>query len=164
MTDAPQDEAIDELARFLGKEAEVRAFTATAMNGSMRFGESLAQRLVRVSESASLHLRLAIMAVTREQLDAFARQHPVRLTPGVQALVDLLRARNVQVFLVSGGFRSLIAPVAAQLGISADHVFANRLLFDAAGACTGFDLAEPTSDSGSEDKGKAKVCGLLKQR
>lgn len=44
-------------------------------------------------------------------------------------LVDVLHNRGVPVFLVSGGFRCLITPVAEQLGIPLDNVFANRLKF-----------------------------------
>ena len=32
-------------------------------------------------------------------------------------------------FLVSGGFRAIINPIAAMLGIPQDHVFANTILF-----------------------------------
>ena len=32
-------------------------------------------------------------------------------------------------FLVSGGFRAIIDPIAAMLGIPQDHVFANTILF-----------------------------------
>lgn len=40
-----------------------------------------------------------------------------------------LQARKKQVFLVSGGFHCLIAPVAVLLNIPLENVFANRLKF-----------------------------------
>lgn len=40
-----------------------------------------------------------------------------------------LHERGVQVYLVSGGFRSLIEPVAELLGIPLTNIFANRLKF-----------------------------------
>lgn len=43
--------------------------------------------------------------------------------------MDELHRKNKKVFLVSGGFRCLIGPVAEQLDIPADHVCANRLKF-----------------------------------
>lgn len=44
-------------------------------------------------------------------------------------LVKLLHARDVDVYLVSGGFHSLIEPVAIDLGIPVKHIFANKLTF-----------------------------------
>ena len=44
-------------------------------------------------------------------------------------LVSKLHKRGVQVYLVSGGFQSLIAPVAQELDIPMENVFANRLKF-----------------------------------
>lgn len=44
-------------------------------------------------------------------------------------LVALLHLRGVDVYLVSGGFKSLIEPVAKELNIPIENVFANRLKF-----------------------------------
>ena len=40
-----------------------------------------------------------------------------------------LQSRGCQVFLVSGGFRAIIEPIASVLGIPQGHVFANTILF-----------------------------------
>ncbi len=62
--------------------------------------------------------------------------------------------------LVTGGFAPLVAPLAARLGVPADRVHANRLLFAAAaggdggygggGAYAGFDASEPTARAGGK--------------
>ena len=44
-------------------------------------------------------------------------------------LVSLLHQRGTEVYLVSGGFRSLIEPMAEFLGIPKKNIYANRLLF-----------------------------------
>jgi phosphoserine phosphatase len=44
-------------------------------------------------------------------------------------LVEKLHAKNVAVYLISGGFTSIITPVANQLRIPLSNVIANRLLF-----------------------------------
>lgn len=54
---------------------------------------------------------------------------PTPTPAGIPELVRLLRARGQQVFLVSGGFRQVIHPLALQLGIPLSHVFANQILF-----------------------------------
>ena len=50
-------------------------------------------------------------------------------------LVSLLHAKGTTVYLVSGGFRSLIYPLAEYLGIPTRNVYANRLLFNEDGVC-----------------------------
>merc|ERR1719277_2189058 len=51
----------------------------------------------------------------------------------------------------------MIQPVAATLGIKADHIFANDLLFDENGAYAGFSHEEPTSDSGGKARAVAEI-------
>lgn len=45
-------------------------------------------------------------------------------------LVKLLHDRGTAVYLVSGGFKSIIERAAEQLNIPNENIFANRLLFD----------------------------------
>lgn len=141
------DEGIDELAAFLGVGDRVAALTASAMGGSVPFHEALAARL-------------DVMRPSRKQLDAMLAAHPPAdlLTPGIAALIARLVALNKRVYLVSGGFRQMIEPVAAELAIPPTDIYANSLLFDDAGDFTGHDPAEPTSRAG----GKAKVVADLK--
>ena len=73
-------------------------------------------------------------------------------------LVKLLMSMNKRVYLVSGGFINIIAPLVKHLGIPEDCVYANTLLFDAAGEFDGVDTTQPTCRSG----GKAKVVGVVK--
>jgi len=143
-------EGIDEFAAFLNVGDAVAAVTRKAMEGAMDFRTALASRL-------------SAMQITREKLDEFITQHPPILTPGAASLVAALRARGIAVYLVSGGFRPLIAPAAAELGLDPSaHVVANSFVFPpsgggAAAADTGafatFDTNEPTSSSG----GKARA-------
>lgn len=63
-------------------------------------------------------------------------------------------------YLISGGFRVIINPIAESLGINvATNVFANTILFNENGDYDGFDEEELTSESG----GKARVIELLKE-
>lgn len=55
--------------------------------------------------------------------------------------------------MISGGFHSLIDPVAQELDIPLTNLFANKLLFDFNGNYGGFDVNQPTSRSGG--KGEA---------
>jgi len=54
----------------------------------------------------------------------------------IRALVTKLHEKHVPVYLISGGFRCIIEPIAAHLKISMTNVFANVLLYDTAGSVT----------------------------
>jgi phosphoserine phosphatase len=133
----------------LGKFEEVSAWTAKAMNGGVKFEDALAARL-------------QILQPSRQDIDACLTHHPFQLTPGIQELVRTLQERSIHVYLVSGGFRQMIEPVAARLNIPLDRIYANRILFDESNNYQyhGFDTAEPTS----ADQGKPKALHLIKQK
>uniref|UniRef100_A0A7M5TRJ7 Phosphoserine phosphatase n=2 Tax=Clytia hemisphaerica TaxID=252671 RepID=A0A7M5TRJ7_9CNID len=73
-------------------------------------------------------------------------------------LVSKLNERKKDVYLVSGGFRSFIAPVAKELNIPLDNLFTNIFIFNDDGSYGGFDKDQPTSSSG----GKKVVATKLK--
>lgn len=54
-------------------------------------------------------------------------------SPLNRKLVDLLHERNVDVYLVSGGFRKIIEPIAEVLNVCKTRVYANTLLFSEKG-------------------------------
>ena len=141
------EEAIDELAKFQQVGALVEAITRNAMGGNMSF-------------RTALQTRLDIIQPTLSSLDQFLIRHPSELTDGISTLVSLLNERNVPVYLITGGFHSIVDPVAEQLSIPVGNVFANRLLFNADGSYAGFDEEEMTSDSG----GKGRVVEYLKNK
>ncbi|CAH1134233.1 unnamed protein product [Ceutorhynchus assimilis] len=142
-----REEGIDELAKFCGKGTEVANLTSQAMSGTMTFQDSL-------------QLRLNIIQPSLAQVKDFIRTSPPTLTPGIKNLVDLLHSRNIPVYLISGGFRAIIAPIADQLKIPQDHIYANRLKFYFNGEYAGFDANQPTSKSG----GKGVVINHLKEK
>jgi len=135
-----QEEGIDELARFCGKGQEVARLTKEAMKGSMTFQEAL-------------RLRLNIIKPSQKQIRDFLKAHPSTLSIGVKDLVNRLKAKQIKVYLISGGFDCLIEPVATELGIPVENMFANKLQFYFNGEYAGFDTNQPTSRSGG--KGEA---------
>jgi len=84
-------------------------------------------------------------------VDQFLQQHPPQLTKGVEQLIDFLHQRGKAVYLVSGGFRQMIEPVADSLRIPIHRIYANNLLFAPAdGSFEGFDTNELTSRDGGK--------------
>jgi len=138
-------EGIDDLAAYLGCGEKVAAVTKQAMQGSMPFHEALA-------------LRLDAMQPSRQQVQAMLQEHPLVLTPGMATLISTLQARKQHVYFVSGGFRNMIEPIAAQVNVAKEDIYANTLLFEDDGKFKGFLETEPTSRAG----GKAKVVADLK--
>ncbi|KAG0582554.1 hypothetical protein KC19_3G068900 [Ceratodon purpureus] len=141
-----EDEGIDELAAFCGAGEAVAAWTARAMGGAVPFEDALAARLALFRPSA-------------KTLANFLETRPPCLSKGIRELISKLQLTGRDVYLVSGGFRQMIAPVAAQLNIPSENVFANTLLFGDDGEFTGFDATEPTSRSG----GKAQAIEQIKK-
>ncbi|XP_071556657.1 phosphoserine phosphatase isoform X1 [Temnothorax nylanderi] len=140
------EEAIDELAKFCGKGEEITKLTKRAMQGDMTFQQSLS-------------VRLGIINPSLTQVREFLNTHQPKFTTGIKDLVSALQARGKEVFLVSGGFRCLITPIAAELNIPPENIYANRLKFYFTGEYAGFDESQPTSKSG----GKGEVIRLIKK-
>ena len=98
------DEGIDELAAFLGKGEEVAEMD---QQGHVR-----RRRLSRGAE-----MRLSVMQPTEQSVETYLANNEPKISPGVPELFDALRANGKTVYLVSGGFRQMIAPVAARLSV-----------------------------------------------
>ncbi|XP_074572377.1 phosphoserine phosphatase, chloroplastic-like isoform X1 [Curcuma longa] len=131
------DEGIDELADFCGAGKAVAEWTTKAMSGSVPFEEALAARLSLFNPSL-------------KQVQEFLEKRPPRISPGIAELIKKLMDKGIDVYLISGGFRQMINPVALQLGIPLENIFANQLLFGNSGEFAGFDTGEPTSRSGGK--------------
>jgi len=117
------------------------------MRGGMTFREALKKRLELIKPDASM-------------IAQYILENPPRLSVGIEELIAQLHARGVAVFLVSGGFQSIIEPVATELGIPHQNIFANQLKFYFNGQYAGFEENQPTSNQ----DGKARVVQFLKQK
>jgi phosphoserine phosphatase len=106
-----QDEVIDLLAARAGCAHEVAKVTESAMRGELDF-------------AASLRERVALLAGLDESVVDSVRAS-LRLTPGARTLIRTLQRLGYKCGIVSGGFTSVIEPLAAELGI--DYVAANNL-------------------------------------
>jgi phosphoserine phosphatase len=104
-------EGIDELARWLGREAEVAALTAQAMNGE-------------VPLEAVYSRRLDLLQPTREQLRRLGHLYRETLVPGAAEVLAALMAAGRKVFIVSGGLAEAVQDFGAALGVPADHIVA----------------------------------------
>lgn len=106
-----QGEVIEMLAARAGAGDAVAAITEAAMRGELDFAESL-------------HHRVATLAgLPAGVIEEVAGQ--IELTPGARTTLRTLRRLGFQCGVVSGGFRQVIDPLAAELQL--DFVAANEL-------------------------------------
>ncbi|AYG95310.1 phosphoglycerate dehydrogenase [Brevundimonas naejangsanensis] len=126
------------------RKARIAALTDDAMNGRIDFGSALKQRL-------------DLLALRREHVEALADRILDEATVSVRRNVDFFQRDAERIYIMSGGFREVIAPLAERLGVAADHVLANDLIYDDEGRVTGVDEANPLS----RDNGKPEVIKAL---
>ena len=106
-----QGEVIEMLAERAGCLAQVRAITEAAMRGELDFEAALRQRVALLAGLPAS----ALTEVTGE----------LRLTPGARTTVRTLKRLGFRLGVVSGGFTSVVRPLAEELGM--DRVAANEV-------------------------------------
>lgn len=106
-----ESEVIDELAKGRGTYKKVSAITHKAMNGRLNFRQSLLRR-VGLLKGLSLN----------DLEKVYAR---LRLTPGADKLLKVLKKLGFKIALVSGGFTYFTEALKRDLGF--DYAFANQL-------------------------------------
>lgn len=102
-------EGIDLVAAHAGTQEEVAAITAAAMRGELDFAQSLRRRMGTLR---------GLPATVLDQV-----RQDYHFSPGAAQMVSAFHRRGVKVGVVSGGFRELVAPHAAEIGL--DFVKAN---------------------------------------
>jgi phosphoserine phosphatase len=94
--------------------------------------------------------RLQMVAPTVEDVDALGRAYIAALAPGCADSVAAMSAAGVRVVLISGGLRAAILPVARELSIPPEDVFAVAVEFSPTGRYAGFDDRSPLAMSGGK--------------
>jgi len=136
--------ALSDAPDAAAKKAEIAALTDQAMTGQVDFGTALRRRL-------------ELLALTRSHVETLTDRILDEASASIRRNVDFFERHAERVYILSGGFREVIAPLAARLGIAADHVLANDLIYDDEGRVTGVDDANPLS----RDNGKPEVIKAL---
>jgi phosphoserine phosphatase len=134
-------EGIDWLASRRGKlvAEESRTLTQRAMDGEIPL-------------DSVYGARLALIRPTLHEIAALSTAYRKAIEPDAARVIATLRERGVHLFLVSGGIRRAIEPLALELGFLRDDLFAVELRWDASGAYMGFDTESPlTSQKGKLD-------------
>src|SRR5690606_33702956 len=142
--EALADLALKDAPDAAERKARIAALTDDAMNGRIGFGEALKQRL-------------DLLALRREHVEALTDRILDEATVSIRRNVDFFQRNAERIYILSGGFREVIAPLAERLGVAADHVLANDLIYDDEDRVTGVDTANPLS----RENGKPEVIRAL---
>lgn len=140
-----QVEALDVLAELLSAAdparqadvAHIKTLTDQAMSGEISFAEALQRRV-------------QILKPTREDIAGLVEVLKGRVSASVERNRAVFAENPGKFRIISGGFHEFIDPVVADLGIEAEYVLANRLIFDANGVATGVDQTNPLSQDGGK--------------
>jgi phosphoserine phosphatase len=73
------------------------------------------------------------------EIEELGRVYVERMAPRARETLIELRSRGIEVVMVSGGLREAILPLARELGIDEQRVYAVSVFFDEEGAYAGFD-------------------------
>lgn len=145
-------EGLDELAAIALKGhpdrdqivQKISDLTNKGMNGEMSFSDGLRQRIALLKANRS-HIEELVSFLRTKVSDSFKRNS------------QFLTENAEQIFIVSSGFKEFIVPVASELGILPDHVYANEFVFDEEGNIVGIDEENELSMDG----GKIKILTTL---
>lgn len=112
-----QQEVIDELARAVGRYAQVAAITEAAMRGEAPYTDF----------EASLRARVGLLAgVPGDIWEHLKTSGAITFTPGARDLLRFLKSLGWKTAVLSGGFTPLASWVKQELAL--DYCFANHLV------------------------------------
>jgi len=137
-------EGIDELGRVAGLFDELAALTHAAMNGELALEAVYGKRLELIKPSRADVTQLADLYIDKQ-------------VNGAKTVFNALLAEKKQIYIISGGLRQAILPLAETLGLAAEQVYAVDIFFDGKGCYRGFDQQSPLARTG----GKAVICQQL---
>lgn len=107
-------EVIDEMALCHGVGDAVKLITKRAMNGELKFDQSLTERVSLLKGFKRSHMETILKNLT--------------FTPGTENFIRILRANGIKTAIASGGFQYFAKNIQATLQM--DYVFANELEFE----------------------------------
>ncbi len=103
--------------------------------------------------------RLDLVKPHQSQLNDVAELYLQKVTPDIPAVIAALQSLNKKVYVVSAGVLQCVIGFAEKIGVSAEHVFAVDVYFDAQGNYKDFDRQSPLS----RQRGKCEILRQLRQ-
>ena len=140
-------ETIDELARLTlqddpDKDSKIdliSGITHQAMSGEIDF-------------PAALDRRLKILSLASDSIKKITHQISSLVSDSFKVNSETIKEHCDDIWIISGGFFQIIAPIVEEYGISEEHILANRFLFEG-DRVIGCDKSNPLF----QDQGKIKA-------
>ena len=118
-------ETIDEIARITLQDnpdrdqivKNISDITNQAMSGQMDFPTALEQRL-------------QILSITNKTINTVTNEIKKLVSDSFYKHKDLIKNNASNIWIISGGFKNVIAPIVESYGISENHVLANQFIFN----------------------------------
>lgn len=108
------------------KLEELKSLTDRGMDGGLSFRESLIQRL-------------KLLNAKKEHLEPLIETLKTRISTSFVRNEAFFEENKEDIYIISNGFKDFIIPIVKELGLKADHVFANDFVFDDADNIIGFN-------------------------
>ena len=118
-------ETIDEIARITLQDnpdkdqivKKISDITNQAMSGQMDFPTALEQRL-------------QILSITDKTINKVTNEIKELISDSFSENKDFIKDNASNIWIISGGFTDVIAPIVESYGISENHVLANQFIFN----------------------------------
>jgi D-3-phosphoglycerate dehydrogenase len=101
----------------------------------------------------ALEARINLLDINKKDIQNTTDSLKTKITPSFLKNKEFIRENKENIYILSGGFKECITPIAKDFGIDEDHVFANDFLYDESGKVTWVDTKNPLS----QDWWKIKV-------
>ena len=108
------------------KLEELKSLTDRGMEGGLSFRESLV-------------LRLKLLNAKKEHLEPLIETLKTRISTSFVRNEAFFEENKEDIYIISNGFKEFIIPIVKELGLKADHVFANDFVFDDSDNIIGFN-------------------------
>ena len=143
-----KSETLDLLAEYSLKNTpnadqiirEIRNITNAGMEGRINFSDSLRKR-IELLKANRFHISPLVDKIKEDVSVSFRRNK------------KFFKDFSDRIFIISNGFKEIIAPIVSDYNIQLDNVYANTFIYDEKGDITGFD----ENNILSKDNGKVEL-------
>lgn len=125
--------------------AEIQKLTDLGMAGEISFTESFSKRMQLLSITTQT-IKKANEIIINQITNSFIKN------------IKFFHDNSKNIFIISGGFKECIYPIADILKIPKDNIYANEFIYSPSNKIIGFDKNNPLS----KEQGKVKVVEDLK--
>lgn len=119
---------------------QIKGITQLGMEGKMSFTKTLEKRL-------------SLFTANKSHIEELVKLLKKNVTPSVNRNKSFFKKYSDNIYIISGGFKEYIEPIAKTLGIPSENILANNFEFSRKGEIVGFNTKNPLS----QKRGKVKA-------